>query len=892
MSHRPGTGHLPSAIRHPPSATFLSRPFLYNLLAVMLLLAMAAQMMGSVRFKSATYDEQEYVARGYAVLRTGDMRLRLRHPLLTNLISALPLLLLPDLRVPTDHGSWVNAEFHEFSAQFLWNYNRQWADQIVYLSRWPMMLLTLVLAAFVHRWARALYGPPGALLALALVAFDPNLIAHGRLANTDIGATAFILIAAYAFWSYQRRRGWHRLLWAGIACGLAQTTRFTALLLFPIFGLQILVADWRREASLPCSEGSSESTSPPPPRENSDSRTGRGNHWRKLRHAITVLVALACTSLLTIWAVYGFTWGPVDGTPLSLPAPDHWGELLSLTRRLGRADPAFLLGRIYRGGWWPYFFVALAVKTPLPTLILIGWATAQLGSTLWPGGAPGRRLKTPVGARHAASPPGPPRNRHLQDALPLLLPAAAYFALSVTGNLNTGYRLILPILPFLAVHAARLAANSPTAHSPFAHLPFNNLSFAHLSFDHLSFTYLLLAWLALSTSLTYPHYLAYFNELVGPRNGYKVLVDSNLDWGQDLPGLRSWMDERGVEQVYLSWFGVAPPEHYGVRYRYLPGWPPFENPALRVYHPQRPLPGIYAISATNLVGVLLDDPDTFAFFRARPPAAQIGYSIFIYEVPPSGPPADLALGGVRFDEIPAVQLDAHFTTNNLRLRWFDPSTSLVLIPYRPGVCYAITDDHPLTDTTPLTARFLADLDALAAGPGFSLYPCPDEADVNRRLDIAAASSPLRSSEVEFVPGSAPDVRSPVPLPAPFDGQVAFLGHELITPTPAPGQEVALLTYWRVLKRPGHPLKVFVHLLDDHSHIWGQHDGLDVPVAGWHPGDIIVQLHSFVVVPDAPAGRYWIETGLYNPETMERLSVIGDDDTSLGNRLLLQELAMQ
>ena len=151
-----------------------------NLLVILLLLALYAQMMGSVRVKSATYDEQTYYARGYAVLKTGDMRLRLRHPLVTNLISAAPLLLLPDLRVPTDHGSWANAEFHEFSAQFLW----------------AMMLLTVVLAAFVHRWARALYGPGGALLALTLVAFDPNLIAHGRLANTDIGATAAIFIAA------------------------------------------------------------------------------------------------------------------------------------------------------------------------------------------------------------------------------------------------------------------------------------------------------------------------------------------------------------------------------------------------------------------------------------------------------------------------------------------------------------------------------------------------------------------------------------------------------------------------------------------------------------------------------------------------------------------------
>jgi len=403
-----------------------------------------------------------------------------------------------------------------------------------------------------------------------------------------------------------------------------------------------------------------------------------------------------------------------------------------------------------------------------------------------------------------------------------------------------------------------------------------------------------------STLLIYPHYLAYFNELVGPRNGYKVLVDSNLDWGQDLPGLRAWMDEHSVEQVYLSWFGIAPPEHYSVRYRYLPGWPPFEDPALCVYHPQRPLPGIYAISATSLQGVLLDNPDTFAFFRMQRPIAQIGYSILVYKVPATASPADLALGGVRLDQIPTSLLDTHLTTNDLRLRWFDPSTSLVLMPHQPRACYVIAEDRPLIE--PLATRFLVVNPLLSQS--VVVYPCPDDTDVNDLLDAVAAAPVLRSPELEFAPGDAPAVRLPVSLPASFDGQIAFLGYEYLTPPPVPGQEnitstslseaegMALLTYWRVLEQAEHPLKIFVHLLDDHSRIWGQHDGLDVPVEGWYPGDVIVHLHAFAVAADAPPGRYWIEVGLYNPQTMERLQVVGDDGASLGNRLLLGEGVVQ
>lgn len=140
--------------------------------------------------------------------------------------------------------------------------------------------------------------------------------------------------------------------------------------------------------------------------------------------------------------------------------------------------------------------------------------------------------------------------------------------------------------------------------------------------------------------------------------------------------------------------------------------------------------------------------------------------------------------------------------------------------------------------------------------------------------------------------SAPGLRSLVSLPVSFDGQIAFLGYEYLTPSPVPGQEIALLTYWRVLERPEHPLEIFVHLLDDHSHIWGQHDRLDVPVEGWYPGDVIVQLHIFAVAADAPPGHYWMEVGLYNPRTMERLQIIGDDGALFGNRLLLQRMGVQ
>jgi len=781
------------------------------LIAVVLLLAMTFQMMGSIRVKSATYDEQEYLARGYSVLKTGDMRLRLRHPILTNIISAAPLLLVPDLIMPTDHPSWISADFHAFSAEFLWNANRTHTDLIIYLCRWPMMLLTLVLAAFVCRWAGLLYGEGGALIALALVAFDPNIIAHGRLANTDIGATAFIFIAAFGFWAYLNQPTCPRLVAAGITCGLAQTTRATALLLFPIFALEALAVVWS---------------------------TGEDSRWDNALRAALSLVVIVVLSLLTIWAVYGFTWGPVGGTGLSLPAPDHWDEMIALMQRLSRSDLAFLLGRIYRGGWWPYYPVVFGIKTPLGTLALI-----LVGLYLLI------------------------RSWESRRDLALWLPVAAYFGSAILGNINTGYRMILPIVPFLAVHAARIAGFSATIERPGPRIRRDSAC-------------LFVMATAVSAIGIYPHYLAYFNGIVQPDKGYRVVVDSNVDWGQDLPGLRDWMQAREVDQVYLSWFGVAPPEHYGVNYQYLPGWPPFENEALRVYHPGRPLPGFYAISATNLQGVLLDDPDTFARFRSQQPVEEIGHSIMVYEIPAEGAPDNLALGHVRFDEIPAAILDRYFETNDLHLRWFNPETSLILMDgaINTESCYVLSADTSL-------ASFFAENFALQprlvlTDPGLYLSPCPDRITIDTTLS-AAASSPVYR-DLECMQGSENPM---VQLPVQFGSVLNFIGYQL--PSTPDDQSVTLVTYWRVQARPEGQLRIFVHLIDAQGNIVAQYDGLDIPPEGWYRGDVLVQRHTLAIPKDRDtAGVYQLKVGLYDPETLDRLQPLDSTGTSLGSYILL------
>jgi hypothetical protein len=138
----------------------------------------------------------------------------------------------------------------------------------------------------------------------------------------------------------------------------------------------------------------------------------------------------------------------------------------------------------------------------------------------------------------------------------------------------------------------------------------------------------LLVWLVLGTVKTYPFYLAYFNELVGgPGNGYKYLSASNLDWGQDLNGLSTYLRRNGIARVKLAYFGTDDPHRYGITY----------EPLL----PGQPTTGDLAVSVTSFVGTHTGCERAFEWLRGYEPSAKIGYSIFVYYIPAtiSLPPA-------------------------------------------------------------------------------------------------------------------------------------------------------------------------------------------------------------------------------------------------------------
>jgi hypothetical protein len=321
-----------------------------------------------------------------------------------------------------------------------------------------------------------------------------------------------------------------------------------------------------------------------------------GTRSGALRRGMIRLGTLALAGLvgaLTVWAGYGFRLGPLCAGGPVVPAPPYLQGVEAILDFTAGGRPSYLLGQYSDEGWWYYFPVAFAVKTPPATLLGILLAGVV---TFW---------------------------RRERDDIFLLVPPLVYFLSSMVSSLNIGYRHLLPVLPFAAVHIGRLVATRDLA----VRAGWRRLA-------HRLLIIVLVVWLIAGTCAIYPHFLAYFNRLAGgPDEGWRVLVDSNIDWGQDLKGLREWMTHESVDHVRLSLFGSAYPEAYGISYDLLPGLPMgflmWEDPP---FDPDNPSSGVYVISVSNLVGVYFPDHSLYRWFRARTPDAKVGYSLFIYEV--------------------------------------------------------------------------------------------------------------------------------------------------------------------------------------------------------------------------------------------------------------------
>ena len=564
----------------------------------------------------------------------------------------------------------------------------------------------------------------------------------------------------------------------------------------------------------------------------------RGPSWqgrlRSTMNRAVGLLAIFGMGGLTLWALYRFSIHPLPGSSLPVPAPAYWEDMLWEVKYFGREHYFFLCGDYSTTGWWYYFPLAFVLKTPLPAMLLIGAAFVSLRQPNW---------------------------RHL---MALLLPVVAYLLSTLVSPLYIGYRYFIPVLPYLYVLVGHLA---PLARQ----------------YWRLVLTGTLI-WSGAIALRIHPDSLAYFNEIAGgPDGGWRCLVDSNIDWGQSLPALRDIVTRLNLSRIKLSYFGSGHPSYYGLDYEPLPTadlTPEQGNPLARTFYPYDPSPGIYAISATNLQGVSLgtDKRDTYAWFRDKHPFAKAGYSIFLYRVEPIGPPVEAALSGLQVDEI-AHESFTTFGTNDMRLRWFDARTSLVL-PSQPT--WYVLGEGDLrgwgwSDSRPCV---------IAAGATCRLYrpdPAAHAAALAKIERWSAASQAWHSSDLSPLPGQ-PLAR--LSLPIDLGGQIQFLGYEWQTRA----GHIALSTAWRVTAVPTSRRAIFIHLLTPDGQVAAQWDGTDVAVDGWRTGDTFIQQVS-LALPVGVSGTYWIQVGIYNSETLERLSVLSGG-RRIADRILLDAIDLK
>lgn len=521
---------------------------------------------------SPTMDEQNHLARGAAYIFTGDPRLSVEHPPLVNGLSGLMLWPLPEVRLPIDQPSWQREP-----AEIFWYL---FANEFMWNYNAHQVGVMVFLGRLPIVWLTMLLSLVGYWWGNKLWGHPAGLLtALFLLFDPHILAHGRYIttdLGGTLFTFLATAVIWHQ--WhtpqktALFWMGLAMAAAFASKLLGLVF-----VPIWFLLALF-----------------------YPAVTWTERFYRVGQILAAGLLSILFVWLIFGLEWGNflfLDerlkwANLYSGPMPTFWSGIERILLLSDGGRPSYLWGEFSTEGFLAYFPVAFLVKTPSLTLFLlplaIGWLLYRpptRSMTLW-----------------------------------LLTPAVFYFAFSLTSALNIGYRHLLPMLPFLYL----LLAGGVVQWSLPAVPPVRRAAVVAGLF-------------ILSTLSIHPHYLSFFNLLAGgPEKGYTILIDSNIDWGQDLLRLQEWMAENQVTSINLSWFGSAPPAAYGLAYEPLPGYPHHLDLWWNMpFDPAAPPPGWYAISVSNLGEPPLrtEEKTRFSWFRNHEPTGRIGYSINLYYIP-------------------------------------------------------------------------------------------------------------------------------------------------------------------------------------------------------------------------------------------------------------------
>jgi hypothetical protein len=432
------------------------------------------------------------------------------------------------------------------------------------LARAGVLPFLVLAAAGVFLAGRRAAGAGGGLLAVLLFVTVPPVLAHAGLATTDLALAAGTVVSFVAFLRWREEPTLARALSLGAALGGTILTKFSSLLFLPV----TLAA-----AAIVPAGGGFPST--------------RSDRIRALRPVWIAAIAV-------IWLGYRFDIGPVLGPEADdserstithiaempiYPAPALLQGIAAYAGQSAGGRKAFFLGERGREGWWLFFPTLLALKSPIPLLL---FASVGAGALV-------------AGRRDPRSRPG----------LAAGLAAAGILMTLLPSRVNIGLRHALAVYPLLAVVAAYGAAELGRRGR-------RRLGAAAVV--------ALLGWQVMGTARAAPDFLTRFNELAGGAPE-RIVVDSDVDWGQDLKRMADTLRARRITNPLLAYNGSTDPAAVGIE-RY------------RVLRPFTPDTGWIAISVFTRTLGYWNEPtwDDYAWLGSYQPVARAGRSMLLYRV--------------------------------------------------------------------------------------------------------------------------------------------------------------------------------------------------------------------------------------------------------------------
>ncbi len=599
-------------------------------LVVALLALIPMQTIPAMLEKTFNVDEANHLYRGYIYIETGKTNFPQR---LNQIIEAAFVKWFVD---PKPYPSWLGAEnalsLNDLSIptqgrRLIFGNGPLVARNILFYMRLPFILLSVATGALLFRWARQLYGTRAAFVALTFYVFSPNMLTHSRYALSDFCGAIFMFATMYCLYRFLDSMRWRWLLACGVGFGLAELSKESQLLLIPVM---ILLTAWHAWID---TTGQRVHRLPAPPRPQTQPKRSRVAH-----HGVALCLIFLVGGFV-IWTANSFefdtfvktgsakqtlqefglptgiqelTYEIVERVPV--PAPNYFRGVRDQVKHAAvMGHNSFLAGEHDKDGWWYFFLYLYSVKSPLPILIVVIVTILSMLISF-------RRVRF--------------------AELFLILPPLVFFAVTAKMKLNIGIRHALPVFPFLFVLGVRIFADSS---------PLWRLRWVWLRRAAGAAVVGLCLWTAYRTIAIFPHHESYFNELVGgPEQGYKIAVDSNLDWGQDLQALKRFMDVNGLDSIFLAYYGSSDPDFYGIRYVALV-LPDETSTSVGGYTTGlkegerrsgynvvvRPVSGYVAISSTHLQAVFLKDPKTYQWLMEEGTwIGSAGHSIQIYELRP------------------------------------------------------------------------------------------------------------------------------------------------------------------------------------------------------------------------------------------------------------------